>query len=111
MVFVKIFKNKFGKNCIKGVNMSQLEELKQIKKLYGERFMKLCRKNFSTILEYEGVLLNTLKATFSNNSKKLCEDICNENMEETFDNTVQVMFLRYKTVLWYIPIIAHQALF
>ena len=33
------------------------QELKQIKKKYGERFMHLCRELFSTILEKEGRLL------------------------------------------------------
>ena len=36
-------------------------ELKQIKKLYGEEMMHLCRRLFPTILENEGVLLETLQ--------------------------------------------------
>ena len=36
-------------------------ELRQIKKIYGEEMMHLCRELFPTILEKEGLLLNTLK--------------------------------------------------
>ena len=35
--------------------MSKSDELKRIKKLYGENFMKLCRSLFPTLLEQEGV--------------------------------------------------------
>lgn len=38
-----------------------VEELKQIKKIYGEEMMHLCRSLFPTILEHEGVLLHILK--------------------------------------------------
>ena len=32
------------------------KDLKTIKKLYGENFARLCRSNFSTILEQEELL-------------------------------------------------------
>ncbi len=59
------------------------EELKMIKKLYGESMAHLCRKLFPTILETEGLLLNTLKKHF-NESKELCADIKKQNKEREF---------------------------
>ena len=43
------------------------EELKQIKKYYGEKMMHLCRTLFPTILEEEGLLIDTLLKTFEPN--------------------------------------------
>ena len=37
-----------------------IEDLKVIKKKYGEEMMHLCRKFFPTILENKGELLNIL---------------------------------------------------
>ena len=37
------------------------KELNQIKKIYGEEMMHLCRELFPTILEQEGLLLSILK--------------------------------------------------
>lgn len=46
--------------------MSELSpELRKIKKVYGEKFMKYCREYFSTILEKEGRLLEILEKSFS----------------------------------------------
>ena len=36
--------------------MANDKELKRIKKAYGERFMKMCRTHFPTILDYDGKL-------------------------------------------------------
>ena len=38
-----------------------MNELKEIKKIYGEEMMHLCRASFSTILENKGLLLRILK--------------------------------------------------
>lgn len=43
-------------------------ELKQIKKRYGENFSHLCRQLFPTILENEGMLLEILTEHFEYNN-------------------------------------------
>ena len=43
---------------------NESNELKKIKKLYGEKFMHLCRELFPTILEKEGALTEILNSTF-----------------------------------------------
>ena len=50
-------------------------ELKEIKKKYGETFMHICRDNFSTLLETEGLLSQILDKYFATNSKSIGEDI------------------------------------
>ena len=63
--------------------MSESKELNRIKKLYGEKFMHLCRRLFPTILEQEGLLTQILEENFSTNSRTLGEDIT-EEIEEDF---------------------------
>lgn len=41
------------------------KELNQIKKIYGEEMMHLCRELFPSLLEQEGVLLNILKSNIA----------------------------------------------
>lgn len=67
--------------------MAETKELKTIKKLYGEKFMHLCRRLFPTILEQEGLLTEILKSSFATNSRTLGEDIT-EELEETFKNYI-----------------------
>ena len=55
--------------------MEESKELKRIKKMYGENFMKLCRELFPTILEREGLLTEILMDSFATNGRTLCEDI------------------------------------
>lgn len=55
--------------------MALSNELKKIKKTYGENFMKLCRSLFPTLLEQEGRLYRILATSFSTNCKTLYEDI------------------------------------
>ena len=55
--------------------MATQEELKKIKKTYGEDFMHWCRENFPTILEKEGRLYEILTSRFAGNSKTLYNDI------------------------------------
>ena len=55
--------------------MSETKELRKIKKMYGEKFMHLCRSLFPTILEQEGLLTEILTSTFATNSNTLYEDI------------------------------------
>lgn len=52
--------------------MTAQEELKKIKKTYGENFMKMCRSLFPTLLEDEGKLYEILNMSFS---KKLSNTI------------------------------------
>ena len=68
--------------------MTAEEELKKIKKIYGEKFMKLCRIFFPTILEKEGQLLQILSKSFSENCKNLYEDIINQGIESEFKNYI-----------------------
>ena len=68
--------------------MSDSKELNKIKKLYGEKFMHLCRSLFPTLLEQEGLLTKVLKSSFATNSRKLYEDITNSKLEENFKNYI-----------------------
>ena len=67
--------------------MAESKELNRIKKLYGEKFMHLCRRLFPTLLEQEGLLTKILEENFSTNSRTLGEDIT-ERMEEDFKNFI-----------------------
>lgn len=58
-----------------------------IKKKYGERFAKLCRTLFPTILEKEGLLPQILEEKFEP-SKFLYEDITENRMEKEFQNFI-----------------------
>ena len=64
--------------------MASNEELKKIKKKYGEKFMHMCRELFPTILEEEGRLLSLLEDTFGNNFKNLYDDIYNNLLDDRF---------------------------
>lgn len=68
--------------------MAVSNELKRIKKLYGERFMHLCRELFPTILEQEGTLLEILESNFAKNSNTLYDDITKANLYEEFKNFI-----------------------
>ena len=62
--------------------MSELSpELKKIKKVYGEKFMKYCREYFPTILEKEGRLFEILEKSFSKNCT-LSDDINTDELKE-----------------------------
>lgn len=66
-------------------NLSQ--ELLKIKDKYGENMMHFCRKKFSTILEYPGLLFSLLEAKFAH-PKFLYDDIINNNLEYEFKNYI-----------------------
>ena len=68
--------------------MSNSKELNRIKKLYGEKFMHLCRSLFPTLLEQEGLLTEVLKSSFATNSRTLYDDIVNNDLEEEFKNYI-----------------------
>jgi len=50
------------------------EDLKRIKKLYGEKMAHLCRELFPSLLEEKGDLPRLLETYFAPNCQ-LCEDI------------------------------------
>ena len=68
--------------------MAESKELKKIKKMYGENFMKLCRELFPTLLEQEGLLTEILTSSFSANSRTLYEDIMKNGLEDEFKNFI-----------------------
>ena len=64
-----------------------INDLINIKEKYGERMMHLCRKNFSTILENEGLLFYLMGSHFAY-SRFLYEDIINNSLEDRFRNYI-----------------------
>jgi len=68
--------------------MGASNELRKIKKVYGENFMKLCRALFPTLLEQEGMLYEILSSSFSDNCKNLYEDIIKADCEEEFKSYI-----------------------
>mgnify|MGYP000036155328 CR=1 FL=1 len=68
--------------------MGVSNELKKIKKVYGENFMKSCRDLFPTLLEQEGMLYEILSSSFSDNCKNLYEDIIKADCEEEFKSYI-----------------------
>lgn len=63
------------------------EDLKWIKKKFGEKMMHLCRKNFPTIIEKKGLLPKILKENFAI-SHQLYFDIIDQNMIYSFRNFI-----------------------
>ena len=55
------------------------DELKKIKKMYGEEMMHFCKNYFPTVLEHNGELFNILSTTFAPN-KSLLSDITSKNL-------------------------------
>ena len=63
------------------------EDLKIIKKKYGEKMMKLCRESFPTLLESEG-LLSQLMLEHFDPSHVLYEDIISDELEDEFKDFI-----------------------
>lgn len=63
------------------------QELKQIKKKYGERMMHLCRELFPTILDSEGKLIEILDSKFGH-PKYLYDDIIGLHSVSNFKNFI-----------------------
>lgn len=63
------------------------QDLKIIKKKYGENMCKLCRELFPTLLEKEGLLSELLLNNF-NPSRLLYDDIIHYNLEGKFKNYI-----------------------
>ena len=63
------------------------QDLKTIKKKYGEEFMHFCRASFSKILETPGLLSSLILDRFDI-SKELYKDIKENDLEENFKNYI-----------------------
>ena len=68
------------------------DELKKIKKKYGEELMHLCRKLFPTILETPNLLYSILEEHFGF-SKMLASDIIENDLIEDFRNYINSFVL------------------
>ena len=66
-------------------------ELKVIKKKYGEAMMHFCRKSFPTILNQKNVLLNILLNNFSPD-RDLYSDIERLGIENEFINYINSLY-------------------
>ena len=64
-----------------------MDDLKLIKKYYGENMMHLCRELFPTLLETDGLLFKILSDNFYY-SKLLYNDIVEQYMEEEFKDYI-----------------------
>ena len=64
-----------------------MDDLKLIKKHYGEKMSHLCRELFPTLLETEGLLWTILSKKYAYN-KHLYEDIKKNSCEEEFKNII-----------------------
>ena len=64
-----------------------MNDLKLIKKYYGENFMHLCKKLFPTILEENGTLYNIISNNFSH-SKNLYNDLIEQDKVLEFKNYI-----------------------
>lgn len=68
-----------------------MDDLKLIKKNYGEKMMNLCRELFPTLLEKDGLLFGVLESNFAY-SKFLYDDIISqkENFKDYIYSSVNV---------------------
>lgn len=64
-----------------------MNDLKLIKKHYGEGMMHLCRELFPTLLETEGLLFNLLDTNF-NRTRLLYKDLINNNLIDGFKDYI-----------------------
>ena len=69
------------------------EDLKLIKKLYGEAMMHFCRDYFSTILDKGGLLSKILQDNFAP-SHNLYNDLINEKKIDDFKNYIYDLFYK-----------------
>ncbi len=72
------------------------EELKQIKKIYGEDMMHLCRESFPTILENEGSLLKILTDHIAS-TKELAKELKLHGYNDSFKEWI-FSLLNLKTI-------------
>ena len=74
-----------------------MDDLKLIKKYYGEEMMHKCRELFPTLLETPGLLYKLLSENF-NESKLLYEDLKNENAFDRFRDYIYLTNERQEEV-------------
>ncbi len=67
-----------------------IDDLKMIKKFYGEKMMHLCKELFPTILEYPGVLYSFLDSYFYH-SRSLYDDICKSELVLEFKEYIYTL--------------------
>ena len=67
--------------------MEQIDDLKLIKKYYGQAMMHLCRELFPTILEQKGLLFKLIDKKF-NHSKFLYDDIVKTCQIDSFKDLI-----------------------
>ena len=64
-----------------------MKDYEILKKYYGERFARLCRTLFPTLLETEGLVSKTILSKFEP-SKFLYEDIVENGFQDKFRNYI-----------------------
>ncbi len=69
------------------LNKNTFDDLKYLKKHYGEKFAHLCRSLFPTILEEKGLLSSIITEKFAP-THSIYEDIVCENLEEAFKDFI-----------------------
>ena len=69
----------------------EVDDLKEIRKHYGEKMSHLCRDLFPTILEKKGLLFHIIETHFAR-SKQLCEDIMSERKELGFKTYIYSIY-------------------
>lgn len=66
---------------------NKIDDLKLIKKYYGEKMMQLCRRLFPTLLEKEGQLIGLIESKFAH-SKLLYDDIIEDGLVDDFKDYI-----------------------
>ena len=69
-----------------------------LKKKYGEKFAKLCRSLFPSLLEKESQLSGLITEKFAE-SKFLYEDIVNNSLQNSFKNYIMSFIKRDKQIV------------
>lgn len=72
-----------------------MSDFENLKKKYGERFAKLCRTDFSTILEEDGLLSKIIEDNFAPN-KYLYDDLTEENIVSEFKEYIYEIYSELK---------------
>lgn len=84
-------------NLINQAIENNVDDFKILKKNYGERFAKLCRYLFPTILEEKGVLSNLILSKFAP-SRFLYEDLVNNYATDRFKNFIYSFYIKANDV-------------
>ena len=84
---------KLNKRCMLMNNLEyeEIDDLKKIKKDYGENMSHMCRELFPTILEKPGLLYHIISTHFSK-SKYLYDDIINDSKKYEFKNYIYFLY-------------------